>query len=202
MIVPLKKLTVSLLSGMMLVICMDVPAYAAPQGLDEVTKQEYYAKYTEIAAEVASETERDISVLPREEWKEENWLPPEEFRSLITAMATWRIDCTEVKVSCASCATKSSTMAVNGRNYTVSIQGDFKTPLNDTTNRVNFGKINSIASAMTGGTWKQTGYEFLIGDAGRTCMVYVSGELTVSGVAFKNVLAYTEFYCGAAGDVR
>ena len=62
--------------------------------LDEVTKQAYYQEYIKIAAEVSKETELDISVLPMDAFQEEDWRTPEQFRNIITEVASWRLICT------------------------------------------------------------------------------------------------------------
>ena len=51
------------------------------------------------------------------------------------------------------------------------------------------------------GTWTHTGSEHSIGDGGRTCTIYVSGRYTVGSVS-ADIVASTEFYCTAEGNVR
>lgn len=202
MIRTLKKNIASFLAGTILFCSMGVSVNAAPSNLSETTKQDYYKKYTEIVADVANKTDRDISLLPMNEFKEEDWLPPEEFRSLITALANWVKDCEEVESSAKASATKSSKITIDGCDYALSITGDFNTAFNSYTGRHYFSGLNSFTSSMQGGTWEQTGYEYLSKDAGRTYAAYISGEYSVAGAVFENVLAYVEFYCGANGDVR
>lgn len=194
-----KRAITSFLVGAMLLGCMGVSAKASPQELSETTKEEYYAEYTEIAAEIADKTDRDISVLPMYQFTEEDWVTPEEFRSLLTAFADWRIVCTEAQSRSKASATKLSALTLDDREYTVAITGDFDTT--NSSNRLYFSGIRSITSGMQGAIWEQTGYECRCIDASRTYAVYVSGQFTVAGAVFENVLAYTEFYCSAAGDV-
>lgn len=191
----------SVLAATILFCSMGVAVNAASNNLSETTKQEYYEKYTEIVADVASKTERDISLLPMNEFTEEDWLPPEEFRTLITGLANWTKNCYEVESSAKASATKSTTITVDGCDYSLSITGDFNTAFNSSTGRQYFSGLNSFTSSMQGGTWEQTGYEFISLDAGRTYLAYISGEYTVAGAVFKNDLARVEFYCGANGDV-
>lgn len=202
MIRTLKKNMASVLAVTILFCSMGVAVNAAPNNFSETAKQDYYEKYTEIVADVASKTERDISLLPMDEFTEEDWLPPEEFRSLITALANWVKDCNELDSSSKASATKSSKITIDGRDYSLSITGDFNTAFRSYTERYHFSGLNSFTSSMQGGTWEQTGYEYLRIDAGRTYAAYISGEYTVAGAVFENVLAYVEFYCGANGDVR
>lgn len=202
MICTLKKNIASFLAGTILFCSMGVAVHAAPNNLSESTKQDYYEKYTEIVADVADKTDRDISLLPMNEFTDEDWLPPEEFRSLITGLANWTKYCDEAESSAKASATKSSTITVDGCDYSLSITGDFNTAFNSSTGRQHFSGLNSFTSSMQGGTWEQTGYEYLSKDAGRTYAAYISGEYTVAGAVFENVLAYVEFYCDADGDVR
>lgn len=183
--------------------------YVAPVtedvGLDELTKQEYYAEYIEIAKEVSKETELDIVVLPMSEFKEKDWRTPEEFQKYITEVANWRLICNEVGIQpySTATATKSAKVIAGGDTHSIDITGSFKTQLNASTGRQHFAGINYISSRMSGsvGTWKQTGYEYEIIDGARTYAIHVSGELTIAGVKFLNKLAYVEFYCSATGLV-
>lgn len=192
----------SFLAIVLLLCCISFSANAAPNTLDDATKQEYYADYVEIAEKIAGEKEADISVLPMDQFTEEDWRTPEEFRSLITAITDWTITATERTSNSAVSAVKASTITVDGQNYTISITGNFKTHTD--TGYQRFGGIDSIESAMTsgGGTWEQTGYECQMIDAGRTYAVVISGELTIAGVKFANRLGYVEFYCDNAGGVK
>lgn len=201
-----KQLLSSFLAGIMLFCSVGVTAYAAPVDIDEATKQKYYAEYVEIADEVAKETELDISVLPMNEFTDEDWLTPEEFRSLITTIANWRIVFTEqsgIQPFSSASATKTATVSASGQNYTIAVNGSFETTLNTSTGRQHFAGINSITSSMQSGygTWTQTGYESQSLDSARTYAITVSGKLTVAGAVFSNKTAYVEFYCSATGVV-
>ena len=72
------------------------PASGMTAPLDEATKQTYYQEYIKIAAEVSKETELDISVVPMNEFLEEDWRTPEQFRNVITEVANWRLICTDL----------------------------------------------------------------------------------------------------------
>ena len=202
----MKKLLASLLVSVM-VVGLSVPVFATKNKIDEPAKQEYYAEYIKIAQEVAKDTELDISVLPMSEFTEDDWRTPEDFRTTLMGIANWRIDCTELDSTVKSpshTATKTATITIDGRTYSVSILGDFNVCYNSTTRRKHFGGGNSFTSKSTEttGTWKQLGCEFNAMDASRTIGVTVGGELTIAGAKFGNKLAYAEFYCSADGDIR
>lgn len=203
----MKKQIIGIVLVCVMVIGISASASAATLTLDEETKEEYYLEYIEIAKEVSKEAELDISVLPIDEFQEEDWRTPQEFRNLITEVAYWHLTCTDsgddaLTQSTAS-ATKSTTVTADGRSYTLSITGSFKTDLNTSVGQQRFSGINSITSKLTGstGTWTQTGYESQSMDAARTYGITVSGKLTIAGAVFSNKLAYVEFYCNGQGVV-
>lgn len=203
----MKKQIIGMVLVCVMVIGMSASASAATLTLDEATKEEYYLEYIEIAKEVSKEAELDISVLPIDEFQEEDWRAPQEFRDFITEVAYWHLTCTDggddtLTRSTAS-ATKSTTVTADGRSYTLSITGSFKTDLNTSFGQQRFSGINSITSKLTGstGTWTQTGYESQSMDAARTYGITVSGKLTIAGAVFSNKLAYVEFYCNGQGVV-
>lgn len=203
-----KKFTGIFMAAVMLVSCLSVSAFAAdePATLDQATKEAYYAQYVEIAAEVAKETELDISVLPIEEFEEEDWRTPEEFRAFILEMAHWKMNCTDyepIQTRSNVSATKSTTVTADGQSFTLSVTGSFETGYISASGRQHFLGVNSITSKLSGttGTWRQTGYDFSSLDDSRTYVVYVSGTLTVGGAVFANKLASVTFYCNAQGGV-
>lgn len=195
-----------LLTCILVTGCLGMSVSAAKTPLDDATKEAYYAQYVEIAAEVAKEADRDISVLPMEEFTEEDWRTPEEFRSFITEVAYWNLTCTvrdPVQAVSAAGATKTVTITAEGHSCSLAITGSFETAYNEYTKRQQFSGINSITSKLLGstGTWTQTGYEAASLDAARTYAITVSGKLTIGGAVFPNKLAYAEFYCSAEGGV-
>ena len=203
----MKKQIIGIVLVCVMAIGMSASASAATLTLDEETKEEYYLEYIEIAKEVSKEAELDISVLPIDEFQEEDWRTPQEFRDFITEVAYWHLTCTDngdntLTRSTAS-ATKSTTVIADGRSYTLSITGSFKTDLNTSFGQQRFSGINSITSKLTGstGTWMQTGYESQSMDAARTYGITISGKLTIAGAVFSNKLAYVEFYCNGQGVV-
>lgn len=195
----MKKQIIGMLLVCVMVIGMSASASAATLTLDEETKEDYYLEYIEIAKEVSKEAELDISVLPIDEFQEEDWRAPQEFRDFITEVAYWHLTCTDggddtLTRSTAS-ATKSTTVTADGRSYTLSITGSFKTDLNTSFGQQRFSGINSITSKLTGstGTWTQTGYESQSMDAARTYGITVSGKLTIAGAVFSNKLPMLSF---------
>lgn len=204
-----KKFITSVLACVMAISYITIPVSATgvTGPLDEVTKQAYYQEYIKVAAEVSKETELDISVVPMNEFQEEDWRTPEQFRDFITEVASWHLVCTNQydgpQVQSTATATKTAKVTADGYTYALDITGSFRTDLNTSTGRQHFSGINSITSKLSGhtGTWTQTGYEAEGADAARTYVVTVSGKLTIAGAVFNNKLAKVEFYCSATGVV-
>ena len=210
----MKKL-LSLALALAMSLSVAVPAFATFDGtVDEDIRLSYYAEYIQIAEDVSKETGIDISVLPMDEFKDEDWKTPQAFRAFITEVANWRLNCTAsaapiepenrpsphtVTVS----ATKAAKVNAEGTNYELLITGEFETGYRASTGRQHFAKVISITSKLSGrvGTWTQTGYEREFIDASRTVAAHVSGTLTIAGAVFKNKVAYVEFYCSDTGKV-
>lgn len=211
------KRFLSLVLMFVMVFSLCISANAAGNGdtsdsLNEETKRAYYAEYVKIAKEVSQELDRDISVLPMDEFNDEDWRTPEDFRSFITEVALWRIVCKELEpndgLSAQAVGTASTTKVANltadGIPYELLVTGTFETGYNYTYNYAYITGVVSISSALKrgyGGTWTQTGYEFKRLDGFRTAAITVSGSLKVGGARFDNKLAYVEFYCGAVDRV-
>jgi len=196
-------------------LCVAAPAFAtSEEALSEDIRLSYYAEYTKIAEEVSRETGVDISVLPMDEFKDEDWKTPQAFRDFITEVANWRLSCVVSEDPCklvdkpaaynaTISKTKTSKVTAEGTSYDLSVTGEFETAFNSTTERQHFSKVVSITSELGGrtGTWKQTGYEYESIDGNRTIATHVSGTLTIAGAVFRNKVAYVEFYCSATGKI-
>lgn len=182
-----------------------IPAFAADAMVNTATKLDYYTQYQSIVEEVSKNTELDITLLPMEEFSDEDWKTPDEFRQFITDVANWNLTCTDSSSMSRSSgsATKSVTVDADGHNYTISITGSFTTQYSSVHKCQVMSGITSISSKISGstGTWTQTGYERSLIDGGRTYAITVSGTLKIGGATFSNKLAYCEFYCNAQGAI-
>lgn len=185
------------------------PVLAAPLELDEAAKSNYYAEYLEIVEEINQKMDTDVSVKPIQEFSADDWMTPAEFRTLVAAVADWKIVCTDSASNHISdnrslpdaIATKSDTITVDGRKYTISVTGKFDTMLLN--GRQVFDGIVGISSeSSTQNTkWRQTGYTSSLIDSRRTYSITVSGTFTVAGAVFPNKLVDVDFYCDAYGNV-
>lgn len=167
--------------------------------LNDDTKRVYYAQYVKIVKEVSQQSGIDIIVNPVQEFAEEDWKTPEDFRDLITEIAEWDIRCDASNVS----KTKTAKVDADGKSFEIAVTGTFTTQYNSTTQRQHFQSVDTITSKISSGSasWTQTGYEGQSLDAARTVAIYVSGTLKVAQATFRNKLAYVEFYCSDKGEV-
>lgn len=167
--------------------------------LNDDTKRVYYAQYVKIVKEVSQQSGIDIIVNPVQEFAEEDWKTPEDFRDLITEIAEWDIRCDASNVS----KTKTAKVDADGKSFEIAVTGTFTTQYNSTTQRQHFQSVDTITSKISSGSasWTQTGYEGQSLDAARTIAIYVSGTLKVAQATFRNKLAYVEFYCSDKGKV-
>lgn len=193
-------------SALAIVMCLSLSAVAHANfcGLTEDIKTEYYAEYLKIAAEVSKEMEQYISVIPKEEIEDEDWLTPKEFRSVLEAVSSWRIVCneTEPQLHGANGKTKTASILIDNRTYKVSVTGSFITQYKEQYHAQRFCGIECITSkAASNGTWTQTGYDYNLVELGRTYQITVSGTFEIAAARFENKLAYVEFYCDAKGRV-
>lgn len=167
--------------------------------LNDDTKRVYYAQYVKIVKEVSQQSGIDIIVNPVQEFAEEDWKTPEDFRDLITEIAEWDIRCDASNVS----KTKTAKVDADGKSFEIAVTGTFTKQYNSTTQRQHFQSVDSITSKISSGSasWTQTGYDEQSLDAARTVAIYVSGTLKVAQATFRNKLAYVEFYCSDKGEV-
>lgn len=184
-------------------LSLSISVCASPSELNEDLKSQYYAEYLKIAAEVSKEADQDISVIPIDQFKDEDWLSPEEFRNMLEAIAGWKIVCNETGPETRSVSkTKTASITADNRTYKISVSGSFITKYVEEYHAQRFKGIESLTSKASGdGTWTQTGYEHNLVELGRTYQITVSGTFKVAGAVFRNKLVYVEFYCDAQGGV-
>lgn len=208
---------------------MYTTAWGAEKPLDDATKAAYYAEYQKIVAEVAAETESDISLLPIEEFAEEDWKEPEEYRKFITAIANWNLDFDAEGISATEYEGEMAQEVIDIHNVAnqnpadftplvvekqvnvkeqvhsspISVTGSFLTQYNDFTGRQEFSGLQEISSRAVDfrEKWTQTGYEYQFIDCGRTCVVTLFGDLEFGGAIFPKTQK-VEFYCSSTGGIE
>ncbi|MFT9849908.1 putative periplasmic lipoprotein [Aneurinibacillus sp. REN35] len=59
-----------------------------PLELTQEQKEDYYKQYVEIVEKVNSDYDKDLELIPLEEFKPEEWVTPEDFEQIATDRAT------------------------------------------------------------------------------------------------------------------
>lgn len=175
--------------------------------LTQEQKKAYYKQYVKIIEEVVAEHEgMNMWVAPFDEFTEEDWVEPEEFRQKAIARANLRFENFQLSnpsghVALAGISkTKETQINAEGVAVGLYVTGSFETEYNHTAKRQFFKTINSVTSRTSKGTWKQTGYTPRLIDAGRTFEISIGGELKLDGV-YSTHRASLEFHCDAYGGI-
>lgn len=175
--------------------------------LTQEQKKAYYKQYVKIIEEVVAEHEgTNMWVAPFDEFTEEDWVEPEEFRQKAIARANLRFENFQLSNSSGPVAlgavTKTKETQIHAEGVTVGlyVTGSFKTEYNHTAKRQFFKTINSVTSRTSKGTWKQTGYTPRLIDGGRTFEISIGGELKLDGI-YSTHRASLEFRCSPQGGV-
>lgn len=189
-----------------LVIGTGGKASAASLELTQQQKEDYYKQYVELAAEVdATYPGANITVNSMDEFKEEDWKSPEEFKQYLITRATLTItfnDNDNGGIAPRSVATKTKKASLNGVARDISVTGSFNTQLNSSSGAQQFAGIRSITSKLASGsgTWSQTGYDYSLIDGGRTYSMDIGGKLNLAGVTTSH-RAHVEFHCNSNGSI-
>ncbi len=206
-----KRIKRSFFLVISIVLCFVVSGTSVFAGtLSDSQKDSYYEQYLQIAEEVNElQLGSKVYVVPKAEISEEDWMTPEEFRVLAKNMSQTvcisnSIDnSSEISPMSTVSTSKTATVKNGSATATIKISGKFTTQYSSYHKRQLIEGVSSISSAKSSGTgtWKHIGSEYRIGDAGRTCTIYVSGKYTVATVSVDTV-ASAEFYCSATGEIR
>lgn len=183
---------------------------ASTSTLDLTTeeKEAYHKQYVEIVEELnAQEGTNYLEVVPLEDFADEDWIAPEDFKQLAIERANLTFTESESTTgeigTFAVSKTKTKSFNSNGATASIDITGSFNTYYSDAHNRQMFGSINYIVSDETSsdnGSWSQTGYSPSLIDGGRTYATYVGGKYTLNGLTSSHNV-YVEFYCSSVGGV-
>ena len=99
-------------------------------------KSMYYEEYKKIVEEVSSDTDVELTLLPAEDFADEDWRTPDEFEKIVRAFATAEIavnkndDITDLasETRYAVAASKNVSFIVeNNADVTIKIKADFST---------------------------------------------------------------------------
>ena len=189
--------------------CLEGAAAApAAQGAGEMdwqTRQAYYREYVRIAQEISQKLDTDMTVLPMDQISRADWIPPREFRQIMTQVAQWKFSfaARAGQRLFTTSPTKYAVLTAGGQRYLFQITGIFTTQLNEFMGQQFFAGCQGVRlqGCSPAGSWEQTGYVKRLLDGGRTFEITVSGTLTVGAGVFSNQLARVEFSCNSQGAV-
>ena len=158
------------------------------------------------SVEVSKETGIDISVLRMDEFCDDDWCTPDEYRNFLTKIATMDINIntpSDVQTFSNNSCRKSVTIREQNTSFTIDVTGNFRTQYNKDLRRQMFADVTSVSSSMrsSSGRWTQTSYDYLFMDSSRTCGINVVGDLTIASATFRNKTAHVEFYCDSEGGI-
>jgi hypothetical protein len=195
-------------------------AEAAPTNqIAEEQKEALYNQYVQIIKEVVEEHPGVLmELVPFEEFTQDGWVKPEEFRKLAIerANAKFVVDVEPQAVSMditplndgeftpqsTVSATKKASITTGGLSRDISITGTFTTQYSSTLKRQVFSGISSLTSS--GGTntekWTESGKSSRLIDGGRTYSTIVSGGYTINNLTSYHHIN-VDFHCNANGGV-
>ena len=169
-------------------------------------KSVYYEEYKKIVEEVSSDTDVELTLLPAEDFADEDWRTPDEFEKIVKAFAMAEIAVNKMadlvsETRYAVTASKNVSFTVeNTADIMIKIKADFSTQYHAERQYISMVSNISSSKATDTGTWQETGSNYLLIDAGRTAQISVSGNISYGGVSQEKIIT-VEFYCGATGGV-
>lgn len=179
---------------------------SASNGLTKEQKETYYEEYVNITKEAKEKyPDAGLGIVPFDEFKEDEWVKPEEFKKIVEDMAVSEFEPVEdtnkglIQPLSTTTASKKVAKKINGLSLTITVKGSFNTQL---VNGIQvFGSINSLTSSSDKGTWKQTGYTPYLIDGLRTYEIDVTGTFIYNGSTTTGNHITTEFHCSSTGVV-
>ncbi|WP_341300854.1 hypothetical protein MHB44_21720 [Lysinibacillus sp. FSL H8-0500] len=188
-----------------------------PPLTDEVKKQ-YYQEYVKIIDEVmAAKPGMNISVVPIEQFEDDFWVTPEDFRKDIQSwvdhhLATEREKIDEmlrgnpapVITNENGHVTKKTYMYFSDILIAIEVTGNFKTAYHASRNRQIFSSVQDISTKLTEitrGAWKQTSSKATLLDGGRTIEIQIEGIFEYNTIRYEKRFTI-EFYCDENGEIH
>ena len=205
----LRKLNIVVMS-ITLICASALTGYA--ENYDEISnaeKTELYAQYVEIAKAVSEESLCPVFVVPMAEFRNEDWVSPEQYRiemekivKSLEISVNAKKDANMIDEYSSASATKTATATYTGGSLNIAITGSFNTQYSQSLDRQIFSGINYINAVKKSGngTWTYKGYERSLIDGGRTYSVSVAGNIQI-GTNVYSTVAHVKFYCSATGGI-
>lgn len=177
---------------------------ASASELTQEQKEAYYAEYVSIIEETNAKYNKDLKLGPIEGFTGDEWKTPEEFKNIVTDMATQEWVPVEEKPGISLFASTSGTKSVSkylsGTQVTITVSGSFNTILSNG-RQIFSPTINSLTSYANKGTWTQRSYTSSLIDGGRTYNFDIGGGYVYNDV-YDSTNISVSFYCSSTGVVQ
>ncbi|MGK4118237.1 hypothetical protein AB0Y38_18220 [Lysinibacillus capsici] len=177
---------------------------ASASELTQEQQEAYYAEYVSIIEETNSKYNKNLQLGPIEGFSVDSWKTPEEFKNIVTDMATQEWVAVEEKpgigLFASTSGTKSVSKYLSGQTVTITVNGSFNTILSNG-RQIFSPNINSLTSYASKGTWTQRSYTSSLIDGGRTYNFDIGGGYVYNDVYDATNISVS-FYCSSTGVVQ
>lgn len=183
--------------------------------LTEEQKQQYYEQYIKILEQAMEQkVGLNIEVSPIEEFKESNWIVPEEFEKMIERWVDTHLETERERIAAMSVYSKPAVTNVNGETTKstyiyfpdilkeIEVTGNFNTQYSTEHNRQLFVAVDNVSTQLTGsqGIWEQTSYQASLVDGGQKYTIRIEGIFTLNNLSFEKAFTI-EFSCDEFGKI-
>ncbi|UPW84451.1 hypothetical protein [Lysinibacillus sp. Ag94] len=184
-------------------IVFSIAGKASASELTQKQKESYYNEYVSIIEETNSKYDKDLKIAPIQEFTQEDWKSPEEFKKIVTDMASQEWvpvpKGNDITPFASSVGTKRVTKYLSGVSVEITVTGSFYTVLSG--DRQVFGNIQSITSKADKGTWTQLSYSPKLLDLNRTYSIDIGGNFVYNKVTDSTNI-HVEFFCTPTGAIN
>ncbi|GLC88466.1 hypothetical protein [Lysinibacillus piscis] len=200
----MKKIGAVLTALFAIFVVFGMTGKASVAELTQTEKEAYYQKYVSIVQETNDKYETYLEISSIEEFTVEDWKTPDEFKKIVTDMATQKWvavpnDKNMVSPFATTSGSKTVTKYLAGVSVIITVNGSFNTILSEG-RQVFSPTINSLTFSANKGTWAQLAYTANMIEGGRTFLIDIGGKFTYNGVSESKNIA-VQFNCSSTGIV-
>lgn len=182
--------------------------------LREEQKQEYYEQYITIVEEaMAQKTGLSLNVPPIEEFKESDWVAPEEYEEMVQKTIKGFLRTEREKMNAVSSNIEPA-VTIDGETIKstylyfpdilreVEVTANFDTQYSTEHDRQVFATVENVATQLANspGQWKQTSYQTYLVDGGQKYKIRIDGIFTLNNLSFEKSFTI-DFNCDEFGSI-
>ncbi|WP_110113350.1 hypothetical protein [Bacillus sp. CGMCC 1.16541] len=182
--------------------------------ITEAQKKQYYQQYLNIVDKAMEQKSGiSISVPPMEEFKESDWLSPEEYNEMVQDMVKSHLAAEREKIEAASSNLKPAT-TVDGETTKstylyfpdmlkeIEVTATFDTKYSTKRDRQVFLNVDNVSTqlASSPGAWEQSSYKTSLKDDNQTYLIQIEGVFTLNNLSFEKKFLI-EFKCDKFGHI-